>query len=98
MKVEFADNDLRVRADSEAAGSRAWGPAVSRKYVQRVRFIYAARGIQDLVAWRALRVHQLLGERRGTWSMVLHDRWRMLFSLPDDETVRIEGVSNHYGD
>lgn len=98
MNIEFATNELRVRAGSESAANRAWGAIVGRRYVQRVRLIYAARDWQVLIDIRSLRIHPLRGERAGLWSMVLHDRYRLVFSLPGTDTVRIEEVSNHYDD
>ena len=98
MNVEFASNELRVRATSEREAVRAWGPLVGRKYSQRIRFIYSARDIHALAQVRSFRVHPLRGSREGMWSMVLHDRWRLIFTLPDPASVRIEEVSNHYDD
>lgn len=98
MNVEFATNELRLRAGSEAASARAWGPIVGRKYIQRIRQLYVAKDFHSLRELRALRLHPLRGDREGSWSLTLHDRWRLVVRQNDGGGVTIEEVSNHYDD
>ncbi len=42
-------------------------------------------------------MHPLAGRHKGHYAIDLHGRWRLIVSI-DNETIRIEEVSNHYGD
>ncbi len=97
MEVVFSGNDLRERFEDVSRGTRAWGPVVARKYIQRVLQLQAATNVQDLMALRSMRLHPLSGPLAGQWSLVLHDRWRLLVRF-EGTTVHLVEVSNHYGD
>lgn len=77
-----------------------WGPAVARKYVQRIDLLQEASGLAEIEALPGLRCHPLKGRRRGQFAVTLHDRWRLIFSLLGRQVkiVRIEEVTKHYGD
>ncbi len=47
-----------------------------------------------------LNCHPLKGSREGQYGIILHDRWRLVFSLKGEtaESVFVEEVSKHYGD
>lgn len=51
----------------------------------------------DLYQSAPLRFHALHGPKEGRYALTLHDRWRMEVTL-DGDTLRVEEVSNHYGD
>ena len=97
MEISFADRSLRERFQTYEAGVRAWGPVVARKYIQRVLQLQAATSIRDIQSLRSLRLHPLHGDRSGDWSIVVHDRWRLLVRF-EGSTVHLLEVSNHYGD
>ncbi|MFN0148668.1 MAG: hypothetical protein ACKVT1_19370 [Dehalococcoidia bacterium] len=99
MDVEWADRRLRERFEMSAEGTRAWGPQVARRYILRVNFLLEADDWAAVLAHRALRAHPLHGPSAGAWSIVLHDRWRLVVTYDEQaRRVRIEEVSNHYGD
>ena len=99
MKVEFANNRLRRRYQSFADASRAWGNVIARRYIQRVDEIIAAENLNDLYHVPWYRLHRLSGQRAGQLSMALDRRWRLIFIyIQAENTVRIEEVTNHYGD
>lgn len=99
MDLEFGSRQLQQRAESLNEAIRAWGEPVARRYLRRVTEIRAARDFEDLRALRSLRVHPLQGARNGDWSMNLLGRWRLIFriDLPLNR-IRLEEVTNHYGD
>lgn len=97
MEIEFADRQLERRYEVPAEAQRAWGDVVARKFVQRVNQLRAARHQREVYALRALRLHQLTGDRSGRWAMTLHGSWRLEITFAA-ETAIIEGVSNHYDD
>jgi len=80
-------------------GTRRWGAAVARRYIQRILILHAAESIADLHATTVLRFHALTGDRAGQYSITLVGRARMAVTFSEDEkTVMVEEVSQHYGD
>lgn len=76
---------------------RAWGKNVADAYVRRVSFLADAPDARTVRASRGLRMHALKGEYAGLSAIHLVGRWRLIVAISGD-TVRIEEVSNHYGD
>ncbi len=97
MKVVYSDSELEVRFRHPVRGVRAWGSVVAQKYVMRIITLKRAKTIQDLFGLRALRLHPLQGTKLGRHAIALHGRWRLEVTLGAD-IIRIEEVSNHYGD
>jgi proteic killer suppression protein len=64
----------------------------------RVNVLYAVKQFSELYSIRALRLHELKGERKGQYAITVHDRWRLLLTRVTDDTVRVEEVIQHYGD
>jgi plasmid maintenance system killer protein len=97
LEVTFANNRLEACYVSRSAAIREWGPAAGARFGPLVDLLYNVADRNELSAFRFLRLHPLRGQRAGQWAVVLHDRWRVILSF-SDETVRIEEVSQHYGD
>ena len=83
-----------------AEGSRAWGKAVARKYIERVNILKAAESLADLTTLGSLHPHPLKGDRKGEYAVTLTRRWRLIFTVDGARAnaVRVEKVSDHYGD
>ena len=97
MEISFRTRRLeRCFADVDEA-VKAWGPLVGRAYIKAGVRLEDAVTWQDARAMRGWQLHPLRGEHKGLWSATLHGRWRLILSRAGD-TVRIEEVSNHYGD
>jgi toxin HigB-1 len=67
--------------------------------VDRVRKILAVlivapdmHGVQGPPGWR---VHQLSGDRTGTWSISVSGNWRITFEVEDDEILRLDLEDYH---
>lgn len=99
MKVDFANQRLLECYTTSARASRAWGPTVARKYIERINILYATHQFNDLYKIRALRLHRLSGRRAGQFSISLDNRWRLILTyLEEENKVLVEEVTNHYGD
>lgn len=100
MKVSFRSSKLQRAYEESARAIRQFGPGVGRRYVQRIGIIKASRHLEDLKAQRPLRCHELQGKRAGQWAINLTDRYRLIFTVsgPELDVVRVEEVTNHYGD
>lgn len=67
--------------------------------VDRVRKILAVlivapdmHEVQGPPGWR---IHQLSGDRAGTWSISVSGNWRITFRVEDDEIVRLDLEDYH---
>jgi proteic killer suppression protein len=67
--------------------------------VDRIRKILAVlivapdmRRVQGPPGWR---VHQLSGDRDGTWSISVSGNWRITFEVEDDEIFRLDLEDYH---
>ena len=99
MQVTFANQHLLECYTTSARASRAWGPIVARKYIQRVDILSATQQFNDLYKIRSLRLHKLSGQRAGQFSISLDNRWRLVFTyLEEENKILVEEVTNHYGD
>ena len=100
MLVHFATKKLERCYQELAQARREWGERVARAYVQRINTLYAAKDIRDLFALRALDIHPLNGVRKSQYAIRLGNRERLIVAFTDAEltVVRIEEVSQHYGD
>jgi proteic killer suppression protein len=62
---------------------------IRRDLARRVRRILtalqSAQGIEGLRGPPGWRLHQLAGDRAGTWSISVSGNWRITFELIDDE-------------
>jgi toxin HigB-1 len=60
-------------------------PAVVEKVRNMVTFLQEmedARELRDVPSWR---VHQLTGDRKGTWSLMVTRNWRLTFRIDRSE-------------
>ena len=97
MEVFFRTRRLERNYQRSAGAVREWGAVVGRKYVTRINQLRRLRNFREAYEVRAFALHQLRGERRGTFAISLNERWRLIISKGDsEEIVVIEEVSNHY--
>lgn len=100
MEIEFRTSSLERAYAESAEANRRWGQAIGRKYVQRIKAIAAASSVAELRRARALRLHQLGGERRGQYGVTLTANWRLVISFSNREygtRVLIEEVVDYHG-
>ena len=72
---------------------------IRRDLVNRVRNILAAliaapdmSGVQGPPGWR---IHQLSGDRAGTWSISVSGNWRITFDLENEEICNLDLEDYH---
>jgi proteic killer suppression protein len=100
VEVIFRTNKLKKCYESYSQGRRAWGADVARKYIQRIDILQEASDMTEIRMLPGLKCHPLKGRREGQYGIVLHGRWRLVYSLKGEaaEVICIEEVSKHYGD
>lgn len=74
-----------------------WG--IRQDLLDRVRKILAVlivtpdmSGVTGPPGWR---VHQLSGDRRGTWSISVSGNWRITFDIEEDEILHLDLEDYH---
>jgi proteic killer suppression protein len=72
---------------------------IRRDLVERVRTILAVlivaqdmNAVQGPPGWR---VHQLSGDRAGTWSISVSGNWRITFEVADDAIAHLDLEDYH---
>lgn len=99
MEIAFRTNKLQKAAEKAAEAARLWGVEVARKYIQRIRVIYAMPEFEKLKEFPALKTHELKGNRKGEWAIALTGQWRLIVVPSNDGmSLQVKEVSNHYGD
>lgn len=99
MQVSFRNRTLQERYEDANKGTRAWGPQVARRYIQRINQIEAMPTFDSLFSLRSLRFHPLKGNRQGQYALTIVGRYRLIVEQTDaSDTVLVSEVSNHYGD
>ena len=99
MEVHFRTNRLRCNYQESAKAIRQWGKNVGRKYVTRIKQLYAVKDFQEARNMRSMRLHALKGPKSGKLSVYLTGKWRLIVTMGEtEEHVIVEEVSNHYGD
>ena len=100
MQVSFKTTRLQQCYTSVKKAQREWDEKVARRYIERVNILKKAKAAKDLYTIPPLNFHPLRGNKKGMHSITLIDRWRMEVSFQDEALtiVRVEEVSQHYGD
>ena len=96
MEVRFASRSLERRYTQGQEAIRAWGPQVGRRYVQRVGVLLEALDVSELHGYRALGFHPLRGNRRGQHALRLTGQMRLIVTVIDERTVRVEEVTDYH--
>ena len=99
MEVSFRTNQLQRNYEESNRAIRKWGADAGRMYITRINQIYAANDFGELYELHALRLHPLVGDRQGDYSIDLADRWRLIVApSADGRALLVKEVNNHYGD
>ena len=98
VEIRYRSRHLQECASQEKEAIKAWGPEVGRRYVERLGTVRTAEKLADLYSFQQLRFHPLKANLASYYSITLTGRWRIIVTSPDETTVIIEEVSNHYDD
>ncbi len=95
MDIFISDKRLRKVADDDAARRREYGVNMAKKIALRLASLRAAVSLADFWPPKSgpERCHELIGDRKGTFSIDLNQPYRLLFqsrSKPPAEDVTDE--------
>jgi proteic killer suppression protein len=97
VEVRFASRQLERRYHVDGEAERAWGQQVGRRYRERINQMLAATTAEDLYRVRAAGLHPLTGDLAGFHALRLTGRMRLVVTLVDSQTLRIERVVDYHG-
>ncbi len=98
MQIGFSSNRLSIASVSLSEAIRLFGIPIGRKYIQRIGVLRATDKFSQLYGFRALRLHQLKGNRIGQYSIILTGNYRLIIKKVDEDKVLILDVEDYHGD
>lgn len=69
-------------------------PDLIRKVENILTRLHAAKEIRDMQA-PGLKLHELKGERKGTWAVTVKANWRMTFTFEDGDAAEVNLEDYH---
>lgn len=57
--------------------------------------LHSARDVEGIIGPPGWRVHQLVGDRKGTWSVSVSGNWRITFEVDGGEIVNLDLEDYH---
>ncbi len=92
MNVEFAKPWLETLYFDPSAPHPRMSSELVRSYRKVVGLLVSVTSDQELRAFKALRLEQLKGKRRGQWSLRLHRGNRLIVRFRTDRQGRVVTV------
>jgi len=97
VEIEFSSNRLSSASVSLSEATQFFGIPIGRKYIQRIGILRATDKFTQLYGHRALRLHQLKGDRIGQYSIVLTGNYRLIMEKVTEDKVLIVDVEDYHG-
>ncbi|MFM9181548.1 MAG: type II toxin-antitoxin system RelE/ParE family toxin [Phycisphaerales bacterium] len=72
-----------------------WHPELTHRAMRKLHVIDAATDLRDLRAMPGNRLEKLAGDRSGSWSVRVNDRWRICFRWSNGHAEDVELVDYH---
>jgi proteic killer suppression protein len=82
----------RLIEDDDAAGVPAPFAAKIKRIVSFLQDMENADELRTIPSWKA---HQLVGERKGAWSLFVTKNWRITFNIDSNEIVNLDYEDYH---
>ncbi len=67
------------------------------RHRKMLAFIDAAADLEELAAPPNYGLHQLTGDRKGTWSMTVTKNWRLTFQINEDGALIDMELEDYHG-
>ncbi len=95
MDIYFKCSKVAKLCNSESDAKKLFGTQVAKKLKQRLFELKAVETLSDIYSIKAARCHQLIGNRKGQFSVDLARGYRLVFE-PRGEVPRKEdgGIDN----
>lgn len=89
MRLSFKTRKLERSLNTDKGIVKNYG-TLAKKIKLRIQQLNAAATLADIATLPALRLHQYIGKRKGTWSIDIHENWRICFQIDHDPLPTLE--------
>lgn len=90
MKIYFKSKKSQKICSEEREGIKKLGDRCAKRLRQRMLELYAADCLADISHLPPLRLHELTGDRKGTYSVDLLQPYRLIFEAADEPLPMLE--------
>ncbi len=80
---------------SEKGKSKRFPSEIWKRALRRLEFVDLATRLEDLKVPPSNRLHKLLKERAGQYSISVNDQWRICFRFADGDAYDVEMTDYH---
>lgn len=80
--------DKRLQKLFETGDARGISTDLVSRLIRRLDVVNAATSLAD-INLPGYRLHQLKGERKGTWSIMISGNWRLTFSFREGDAFDV---------
>lgn len=101
MEIKFRTRKLEKQFIQHKEAVKAYNAQVAKKYIMRINTLKSAKSFEELYKIPSLKFHPLTGNRKGEFALSLTGYWRLIITNDGNDVfdiVKIEEVSDHYGD
>lgn len=89
MDLSYKNNKLKKSLTTDKGIAKSYG-TIGKKVKLRITQLTNSDNLEVISKLPALRLHQYIGEGKGTWSIDIQENWRMLFEINHDPIPILE--------
>jgi toxin HigB-1 len=89
MKLSYKTKKLEQSFTTDKGLAKSYG-TLAKKIKLRKQQLESADNLWTIAQLPALRLHQLKGDRKGIWSVDIHQNWRILFEIDQKPIPTLE--------
>ena len=99
--TSYIEGMIKTFADKETqqvfvnGKSKRLPPDLIRRAIRRLEYIQWAKNINDLRVPPSNRLHALIGNREGQYSISINNQWRICFRFIDGDAFDVEITDYH---
>ena len=99
--TEYNKDVIKTFADKhtydifEKGKSRRFSQDMIRRITRRLEYINLATAVEDLKIPPSNRLHALIGDRKGQYSISINDQWRICFRFINGDAYDVELTDYH---
>lgn len=83
MKISFKNNKLEQKLNTDKGLAKSYG-TLAKKAKLRMNQLKSAVNLRVIADNKVLRLHPYKGDRKGEWSIDIHENWRICFEINQD--------------
>jgi len=88
MELSYKNNKLIKSLTTDKGLAKSYGH-LAKKIKQRINQLESADNLATIQQLPALRLHEHIGKGKGTWSIDVHQNWRILFEIDHDPIPKL---------